>query len=56
MAGKKKASGTSKKSTKKPKINPDDVGVSKEEADEIIAELDNITQEEVDRQAREAEK
>lgn len=45
---------SSKRSSRKAKIPPEDVGVSKEEADQIIAELDDLTQEEVDKQAREA--
>jgi hypothetical protein len=55
MGQNKQAKKPSKNSSKKPKINPDDVGVSKEEADQVIAELDDLTQEEVDKQAREAD-
>jgi hypothetical protein len=50
-----KAAKKSSNKSKRKKINPDDVGVSKEEADQIIAELDDLTQEEVDKQAREAD-
>lgn len=39
----------------RPKINPDDVGVSKGEADEIIAVLDGMTDEEIEAQGREVE-
>lgn len=46
---------TKKSSRKKPAINPDDVGISREEADQIILELDDLTQEEVDKQARETD-
>jgi hypothetical protein len=56
MAQQKKSSNRAKKSPEKEKINPDDFGVSKEEADEIIAELDDMTDEEIEERAREADR
>lgn len=49
-----KKSSKSSKQSAKPRIDPNDVGLSKKEADELIDELGDITQEEVDKQARDA--